>query len=53
MLFRTESYNIIGACLEVHKKLGQGFLEAVYQEALSIEFDLRHIPYQREVALDV
>ncbi len=53
MLFKTESYNIIGACLEVHNKLGQGFLEAIYQEALSIEFDLRHIPYQRELALDI
>ncbi|MDD3967085.1 MAG: GxxExxY protein [Candidatus Marinimicrobia bacterium] len=53
MLFKSESYSIIGASLEVHNKLGQGFLEAIYQEALSIEFDLRHIAYQREVALDI
>ncbi|MFA5436526.1 MAG: GxxExxY protein [Candidatus Neomarinimicrobiota bacterium] len=53
MLFKSESYNIIGACLEVHKKPGHRFPEAVYQEALSIEFDLRYIAYQREVALDI
>jgi len=53
MIFRIEAYNIIGACMEVHKKLGPGFLEGIYQEALSIEFDIRHIPYQREFALSV
>lgn len=36
--FEKESYEIIGACFEVHKVLGCGFLEGVYQEALEIEF---------------
>ena len=53
LLYKEEAYNIIGACMEVHKELGSGFLEPVYQEALGIEFSLRNIDYQREVKLDI
>ncbi len=45
--FEIETYEIIGACFEVHKILGCGFLEGVYQEALEIEFKRRGIPYER------
>jgi len=47
------SFEIIGAAIEVHRRLGHGFLEAVYQEALAVEFAYRGIPFQREVDLPI
>ena len=48
-----ETYAIIGAAMEVHRRLGHGFLEAVYQEALAIELSERAIPHEREVAVPI
>lgn len=44
---------IIGAAIEVHRILGPGLLESIYEEALSIEMSLRGIPFQRQVEVDV
>ena len=46
LLFKDEVYQIVGAAMEVSNHLGAGFLEAVYQEALEIEFTERRIPYE-------
>ena len=53
LIYKEESYQIIGACMEVHKTLGCGFLEPVYQEALSIEFQKQNIPYEKEKILSI
>jgi GxxExxY protein len=45
LLYERESYQILGACFEVYKEKGCGFLEAVYQECLAIEFGLQQIPF--------
>ena len=53
IIFKQESYNIIGAAMEVHKELGAGFVEGIYQEALEMEFARQNIPYLREHNLNV
>ena len=51
IIYKEESYAIMGACFEVYREKGCGFLEAVYQECLGIEFGLQHIPYQEQIPL--
>ncbi|MDC9721967.1 MAG: GxxExxY protein [Urechidicola sp.] len=53
ILFKEESYKIIGACMKVHRSLGSGFLEAVYQETLIKEFTNSEIPFESQVKLNV
>lgn len=44
IVYKDESYQIMGACFEVYKELGCGFVEPVYQESLTIELRMREIP---------
>ncbi len=53
ILHRELSYAIIGAAMEVHNVLGAGYLEAVYQRALAVEFDSRGIAYEEQKPLRV
>lgn len=53
ILYKNESYQLIGICMNIHSKLGFGFLEAVYCEILEKEFVRMNIPFQREVKLDL
>ena len=53
LFYRDESYKIRGALFAVHRELGCGFLERVYQDALEVEFRLRNIPYEREKAIQI
>ena len=53
LLYEEETGKILNACFEVHKELGSGFLEAVYQEALEIELKNKNIPYEREKLLPI
>lgn len=48
IIYKEESYSIIGKCMEVHNELGHGFSEIVYKDALEIEFSENDILYERE-----
>ena len=53
IIYSEESREIVGAIFEVHKRLGVGLLEKVYQEALAIELKHRNIPFEREKRFDI
>jgi len=53
IVYKEESYSIIGACFEVYKEKGSGFLEAVYQECLEIELSDQNIPFRSQCDLEL
>jgi GxxExxY protein len=53
LIFKDEVFAIIGAAIEVHKELGSGFLEPVYQEALEIESKMRGLPYSAQQTVNI
>ena len=53
IIYKEESYRIIGSCMVVHKNLGSGFLESVYSEALKIQFIEDQIPFIKEKKLKI
>ena len=53
IIYKEESYKIVGAAFKVYNTLGPGFLEAVYQEAFEIELQKQGIPFEREKDLKI
>jgi GxxExxY protein len=53
LLYYEEVFNIIGVAIEVHKELGSGFLESVYEEAMVIESNKRQIPQETQVKIPI
>ncbi|MGD8779669.1 MAG: GxxExxY protein [Ignavibacteria bacterium] len=53
LIYKKESYDIIGCCMEVHKNLGKGFNELVYGDALELEFNSKKISYEREKHFEI
>lgn len=53
LIFKEEVYAIIGAAIEVHRELGAGFLEPVYQEAFEMEMRERCIPFEAQKTLTI
>lgn len=53
LVLEKETYKVIGACIKVHKKLGNGFLEPVYQEALVDELSKAGIPFEQQKKLAI
>jgi len=52
-IFKQECYDVVGLCMLVHRELGSGFLEGVYQEALEIEFVKADIDHIRECQIEI
>ena len=53
IIYKNEAFQIIGAAMEVHKTLGMGFLESVYQESMEIELTKRNIPFVSQKKIQI
>jgi GxxExxY protein len=53
LIYKDEVFAIVGAAIEIHRVLGSGFLEAVYQEAMEIETAAKEIPFVSQQVLQI
>ncbi|HYG24130.1 MAG TPA: GxxExxY protein, partial [Verrucomicrobiae bacterium] len=53
LIYSTETYEIAGSCMEVHRELGKGHSEILYKDALQLELSSRRITFDREVEYTV
>ena len=53
IIFKEECYRVMGACFEVYREMGCGFLESVYQECLEQELNHQTLPHQSQVAIQL
>ena len=53
LILKDEVYAVIGAAIEVHRELGPGFLESIYQEAMEIELSSRNVPFVAQQPISV
>jgi GxxExxY protein len=53
LILKDEVYAVVGAAIEVHRVLGSGFLEPVYQEAMEIESKIRRLPFEAQKILEI
>jgi GxxExxY protein len=53
LIFKDEVYAIMGAAMDVHRELGSGFLESVYQEAMERELGRRNIPFEAQKSIRI
>lgn len=51
LIYKQESYDVMGACFEVYKEMGSGFVEPIYHECLEREMNLRSIPFVHHAGL--
>ena len=53
LIYKEDSFKVIGICMEIHSLLGMGLKEMNYKDAMEIEFNEQEVPYEREVKFDV
>jgi GxxExxY protein len=53
ILYKEESYQLVGICMKIHRILGKGFKEIVYKDAMEVEFIKQNVLYEREKPFNV
>jgi len=53
LIYKEQTFQLVGLCMEVHRELGKGYAEVVYKDALAVELSRAGIPFSREKAYPV